>query len=87
MSAYFIFRIAFGIYEKPALCIPGSLPAWVYLFGMMIWIAVAPGMQLFTPKVSPFGHLGLVISMMWLFAGLSTIRALTIAIRFRRITP
>lgn len=87
LSAFFIIRITFGKHEKPALYIPGSLPVWVYLFGTILWIGVALGMQLFTPKVSPFSYFGLLISMMWLFIGLSSIRALTIAVRFRRITP
>jgi len=84
MSAYFVIRITFGKQEKPPLYIPGSLPVWVYLFGTVCWIGVALGMQLFTPKVSPFSYLSLVLSMMWLFIGLASIRALAIAAKYRR---
>jgi hypothetical protein len=87
MSAYFIFRISFGKHQKPSLYIPGSLPTWVYLFGVILWTGLALDMQLFTAKVSPFSYLGLAISMVWLTAGLSSIRALAIATKYRRLTP
>ncbi len=87
ISAYFVFRIALGSNEKPPLYVRGTFPVAAYVFGTGVWIGVVLGMQLFTPRVSPFSYFGLILSVAWLALGLSAIRALAIAIKFRRITP